>query len=86
MNSVVDQLEGAIVQFVANGELLLDEDFIMNIFAPLHSIIMPIMEYLDYVFEDLTGTLIIGSRKPEYMVLLMDKLRAELFYPTHPYI
>ena len=38
------------------------------------------------MFEELIGTPISGSRKPEDKVLLMDLLRAELFYPTRTYI
>ena len=86
MNSVVDSIERAMEQIAADGELFLDEDFMMNIFADVVTSVAPLEKYLNYVFEDMTGVTNGGSRNAEDKVIVMDLLRAELFFPTRSYI
>ena len=86
MNSVVDKLEHTMEQVSADGNLLLGEGFIMNIFSPFDTTVKPLEHYLDYVFEEWTGQPNGGSRREEDKVILMDQLRAEVFYPTRSYI
>jgi hypothetical protein len=48
-------LHDAFVDVQGDGALMLDENFIMNIFSPLYEEISPLKEYLDYHFEEKEG-------------------------------
>jgi hypothetical protein len=65
---------------MACESLLLEEDFIMNIFASLYDELLPFKEYLGYHFEEKEGN-VIGSRKEEERVLAIDEAMVELFWP-----
>ena len=52
MGDVVDTLEGAMEEIARDGELLLNEDFIMNIFSKFQENIDPFEKYLTYIFEE----------------------------------
>ncbi len=64
------------------ASLLLEEEFVMHIFASLYDELLPFKEYLDYHFEEKEGN-VIGSRKEEACVLAIDKAMAELLWPQH---
>ena len=81
MATVVDLLDKAFFEIVADGEKLLDEDFMMGIFDSLKLKLPPLQEYLDYMFEGSKGCLV-DSRREVDKVLPWDILRCELFYPT----
>ena len=80
MGRAITLLHDAFVDIQSDGLLLLEQDFIMNIFSPLHEEIPPLKQYLDYHFEEKEGN-VIGSNKEHDRVLAIDEAMAELFYP-----
>ncbi len=68
------------MEIQSDGLLMLEQDFIMNIFSPLYEEIPPLKQYLDYHFEEKEGN-VIGSNKEHDRVLAIDEAMAELFYP-----
>ena len=82
MGIVVDLLEKAMISVSEDGELLLDEDFMMNIFSDIGDCVDPFADYITHLFEEKQSNGVSGSRRKEDKVLPFDLLRAELFYPT----
>ena len=80
MGRALTLLHEAFVDVKGDGALLLDDNFIMNIFSPLYEEIPPLKEYLDYHFEEKEGN-VIGSCKEHERVLAIDEAMAELFFP-----
>ncbi len=80
MGRAIALLHDAFVEIQSDGSLLLEQDFIMNIFSPLYNEIPPLKQYLDYHFEEKEGNLI-GSNNKHDRVLAIDKAIAQLFYP-----
>ncbi len=81
MGRAVQLLYDAFVSIQENGSLLLDHDFIMNIFSSLYTELQPFKEYLDYHLEEKEGN-VIGSDDAEERVLATEAM-AELFWPQH---
>lgn len=52
MSKTVDLMESAFTMISNKGKLILDEDFMMNIFSPIVSNIPPLKDYLAYMFEE----------------------------------
>ncbi len=48
MRKAIALLHDAFVEIQSDGSLLLEQDFIMNIFSPLYNKIPPFKQYLDY--------------------------------------
>ncbi len=80
MGRAVTLLHDTFVDVQGDGSLLLEENFIMNIFSPLYKEIPPLKQYLDYHFEEKEGN-VIGSNKEHDCVLAIDKAMADLFFP-----
>ncbi len=80
MGRAINLLHDAFVEIQSDGLLLLDQDFIMNIFSLLYEEIPPLKQYLNYHFEEKEGN-VIGSNKEHDRVLAIDEAMAELFYP-----
>lgn len=85
MGLTVDLLEDAFSQIENDGKLILNEEFMMNIFCPIMDKIPPFQEYLQHMFEE-KRTFALGSRKDNDRWLPFDELIAELFYPSVDYI
>ena len=51
MSEALDMMDSAFEEIVADGELMLDEDFMMGIFNPLQEKIRPFKDYMEYMFE-----------------------------------
>ncbi len=51
MGQIVDLMEDAFEKIANDGERLLDEQFMMNIFEPVVNQVDPFVEYLEYIFE-----------------------------------
>ena len=81
MGQAVDLVHNAFVEVESDKELMLDEDFIMNIFSPLYDELPELKEHLTYYFEEkesnVTGSFSQGDR-----VLAIDLAKCEVFYPT----
>jgi hypothetical protein len=73
-------LHDAFVEVQCDGALLLDENYIMNIFSPLYDEIPPLKEFLDYHFVEKEGN-VIGSCEKHEHVLAIDKAMAKLSFP-----
>ncbi len=73
-------LHDAFIEIQGDGSLLLEEDFIMNIFESLYDELPPFKEYLNYHLEEKEGN-VIGSQKQEERVLAIDEAMVELFWP-----
>ena len=72
---------GSIFEHCRRRELILNEDYMMNIFKPIRDTVTPRDEYLTMMFEEKRGN-VLSSRLEEEKVLPYDILRAELLYPT----
>jgi hypothetical protein len=82
MGRAIALLHDAFVEIQGDGSLLLEEEFVMHIFASLYDELPPFKEYLDYHFEEKEGN-VIGSQQEEARILAIDKAMAELFWPQH---
>jgi hypothetical protein len=82
MGRAIALLHDAFVKIQGDGSLLLEEEFVMHIFASLYDKLPPFKEYLGYHFEEKEGN-VIGSQKEEARILAIDKAMAELFWPQH---
>ena len=52
MPKAVDLMDKAFAEITKEENLILDDDFMMNIFAPLANKIKPLKEYMTYMFEE----------------------------------
>ena len=68
----------AFAKIAMDGELMLDEDFMMSIFEPLSKDIQPFQSYLDYMFMEKRSSPV-GSRDKKDKVLPFHLLQNELF-------
>ena len=68
-----------------DGEHILNEDYMMNIFKPISDTVTPLDEYLTMTFEEKRGN-VLSSRLEEDKALPYDLLREELLYPTRAYV
>ncbi len=81
MGRAVDLMYNAFVEVESDGELMLNEDFIMGIFSPLYEELPEFNGYLEYFFEEKESN-VIGSCSQEDHVLAIDLAKCEVFYPT----
>ena len=77
MGRCVDLMKEAFLKIADDGELILNEDYMMNIFKPIRDTVTPLDEYLTMMFEEKQGN-VLSSRLEEDKVLPYDILRAEL--------
>ncbi len=75
MGRAITLLHDAFKEIQSDGLLLLDQDFIMNIFFPLYQEIPPLKQYLNYHFKEKEGN-VIGSNKEHDRVLAIDEAMA----------
>ena len=78
MGRVVDLLETALESIENNGNLILDEAFMMGIFDELLHMLPPFAEYLEHIYKHKKTKLVANSRNK---VVPLSKLRDELFSP-----
>ena len=81
MRRVIVLMCDAFLEVELNGELMLDEDFIMGIFSPLYVELPEFEQYLTYFFEEKESN-VIGSCSRGDCVLAIDLAKCEVFYPT----
>ena len=80
MGKALDAMEHAFETILDNGELCLDEEFMMErMFEPITSKIPPLREYLEHIFE-IKSAMNVNNQHVD--AVLLDMLRAVLFYPT----
>ena len=78
MPKALDLMDVAFAKIAMDGELMMDEDFMMSIFKPLSKDIQPFQSYLDYMFMEKRSSPV-GSRDKKEKVLPFHLLRNELF-------
>ncbi len=78
-------MEEAFEKIADDGEVMLDEEFMMNIFEPIVDQVEQFTEYLEFIFENKEGH-VLGSRDKADKWLPFDELRTELFCPTWNYV
>ena len=78
MGRVVDLLEVAFAKVAADGNLILNEAFMMGIFSPIAEELEPFRLFLKYMYDEKAMALV-GSSITERQYA---KLRAELFNPN----
>ena len=62
MGRTVDLMEEAFEKIANDGEMMLVEEFMMNIFEPIVDQVEPFAEYLEFIFENKEGHAL-GSRE-----------------------
>jgi len=82
MGSIVDLLEDAIETIAESGDIMLQEDFMMNIFLDSQDQIETFVEYLTFKIQDKMCIPVSGLVAVDDKVIPFDHLPAELFYPT----
>ena len=85
MGRTVDLMEETFEKIANDGEMMLDEEFTMNIFEPIVVQVEPFAEYLEFIFENKERHAL-GSREKADKWLPFDELHAELFFPTWNYV
>ena len=81
MPKALDLMDDAFEKVSIDGNLLLDEDFMMGIFDPLVRTMPPFEEYLNYIFDGKTSSPV-GSRSEEDKIFPFHLLKTELFCAT----
>ena len=77
----VDLMDKASAEIIKDRKLMLDDEFMMNIFEPLAKKIKPFEDYLTYMFEE-QQSCPVRSHAEEEKVYPCDMLRDELYSPT----
>jgi len=72
-------IDEAFSKIMINGELLLDDDFMMSIFTPISNNIKPFKDYLLYMFEEKQSRHV-SSRHSADKILHWDLLHAKVYY------
>jgi hypothetical protein len=65
--------------------MLLNEDFMMNIFQPIVNQVEPFAEYLKFIFEKKEAHAL-GSQDNNDNWFPFIEMRAEFFFPSHNYV
>jgi dihydroorotase len=80
MSTILTCLEQAFEAILDDPSLFLDEEFMMErMFEPITSKIPPLREYLEHIFE-IKSAMNVNNQRVD--AVLLDMLRAALFYPT----
>ena len=84
MSRVIDTLYEKMTKLYESLSLILDDDFMMNIFSEYLQELPPFEEYWKLTFEKKQMSVVARSRKDGTKIVHMAKLRIELFTPTTP--
>ena len=74
-------LEDAFIKISSDGALLLDKDFVMNIFSDTVEEVELFDKYLNFMFNEKSSNPV-GTMNRDHKVQPYQLLREELFYPT----
>lgn len=80
----VDLMESSFTKVCDDKNLILNEDFIMNIFSPIVAKLPSLNDHLAYTFEEKVANAV-GSCAEDDWWLLFDELVVQLFCPTAEY-
>ena len=67
MGRTLDMLEDAFIKISSDGALLLDEDFVMNIFSEIVEEVEPVDKYLNFMFNEKSSNPV-GTRDRDHKV------------------
>ena len=81
MPESLDLMDAAFEEISKDGNLLLDQEFMLTIFQPLLNKITPFQEYMDFMFKGKKVNLV-GSQAVEDCVFPFELLSVELWDPT----
>ena len=81
MPEALDLMDVAFGKVADDGDLLLDEDFMMGLFEPLLSKISPFQDYMTYMFDEKRANLV-GSNDKDDRIFPFQLLKDELWDPT----
>ena len=81
MAEAINLIYQAFMQVRANGAIILDEDFMMNILLPVVDKLTELSNFLEWYFKK-KRTLVYGSFTKDSRKLGIDIVRAEVFYPS----
>ena len=81
MPEALDLMDVAFGKVADDGDLLLDEDFMMGMFEPLLSKINPFQDYMTYMFDEKRANLV-GSNDKDDRIFPFQLLKDELWDPT----
>ena len=81
MAEVAQLIRDGLEEITSNGELILDQDYMMGILKPIQDKVPKFKEYMQFMFEEHT-CFAVGSRSEEDKNIVYDELLAELFYPV----
>jgi hypothetical protein len=70
----------AFVEVESDGDLMLNEDYSMGIFAPLYHELPELEEYITYFFEEKESNVVGWCSQGDH-VLAIDLVKCEVFYP-----
>ena len=80
MPKAMDLMDKAFAKTTKDGNLVLDDDFMIKVFETLAKKIKPFKEYLTYMFEEQHSCPVV-SQVEEEKVYPYDLLHAELYFP-----
>ena len=78
---VAQLIHNTLDKIASDGQLVLDQDFMMGILDPIKEQVPEFKEYMEFMLEEHT-CFGVGSRLEANKKLLYDELLAELFYPA----
>jgi len=81
MGRTLDMLEDAFIKISSDDALLLDEDFVMNIFSDIVNEVEPFDKNLNFMFNEKSSNPV-GTKDRDNKVQPYQLLCEELFYPT----
>ena len=82
MGKALDILEDAFEAIIEDPSKFFDEDFMMGLFSEISDKVDPFKAYLEYMFEEKLGNIVVNSKDEEDKVLPYDEIRAAVFYPN----
>ncbi len=82
MGTLLDIMEDRFEEISKKGELLLDEDFMMDMFLGIADKVDPFATYLEFMFTEKQCQSVGRTNSEDGRVLPYDELCAELFYPA----
>ncbi len=82
MGSVLDLMEDRFEEISCDGSLMMNENYMMDIFSLIAINVDPFAEYLEFMFTEKQSKPVTGCKSNDEKILPYDELRAELFYPS----
>jgi hypothetical protein len=82
MGKALDIMESAFESIIDDPSKFLDEDFMMGLFTEITTKVDPFKAYLEYMFEEKLGNIVVNSTSDDDKILPYDQIRAAVFYPN----